>query len=73
MMGNGAGFDEAAELAHAHGLGDRIGVHLVLTEGVPLTDAIRRLLASATPRAVFASGADASAPSTSRPPSGSPS
>ena len=43
MMGNGAGFDEAAELAHAHGLGDRIGVHLVLTEGVPLTDAIRRL------------------------------
>ena len=40
-MPNGAEFEEAAELVEP--FADRIGVHLVLTEGVPLTDGIRSL------------------------------
>ena len=44
VISNGAGFDEAAELARANRrLADRIGVHLVLTEGEPVTNPIRRL------------------------------
>lgn len=42
IMANGAAFAEACQLAHEHRLCGRIGVHLVLTEGSPLTDAIRR-------------------------------
>jgi predicted glycoside hydrolase/deacetylase ChbG (UPF0249 family) len=41
VMANMPAFEEACELARDHGLGDRTGVHLVLTEGEPLTDAIR--------------------------------
>ncbi len=42
LMGNMPDFDEAVELTHLHKLVGRIGVHLNLTEGAPLTDAIRR-------------------------------
>lgn len=40
-MANGAAFAEAAELVRP--FAGRIGVHLVLTDGVPLTDGIRSL------------------------------
>ena len=42
IMANQTGFDEAVELARAHDLDAHLGVHLVLTEGTPLTDPIRR-------------------------------
>ena len=42
-MANMPGFEEAVELAHSNKLSDKIGAHLVLTEGVPLTDDIKRL------------------------------
>jgi len=41
LMANMSGFSEAVELAHQHKLIDRIGVHLVLTEGTPLTQEIK--------------------------------
>jgi predicted glycoside hydrolase/deacetylase ChbG (UPF0249 family) len=41
VMANMPGFEEACELAHLHGLRNQLGVHLVLTEGVPLTQPIR--------------------------------
>ena len=40
MMATGAFFDEALRLAVDDGFADRIGIHLNLTEGVPLTEAI---------------------------------
>ena len=42
LMGNMPAFGEAVELTRQHGLVGRIGVHLNLTEGMPLTDEIRR-------------------------------
>jgi predicted glycoside hydrolase/deacetylase ChbG (UPF0249 family) len=42
LMANMPGFEEACELAHRHGLLGRIGVHLNLTEGFPLSTPIRR-------------------------------
>ncbi len=42
LMANMAGFNEACELIAANRLSDRIGVHLNLTEGTPLTESIRR-------------------------------
>ena len=41
LMANMPGFEEACELVHAHGLHSHVGVHLVLTEGLPLTEPIR--------------------------------
>ena len=41
MMATGEYFDEAAELAKERGFIDKIGIHLNLTEGVPLTDDIK--------------------------------
>lgn len=41
VLVNGAGFDSSASAAAR--FSGRIGVHLVLTEGEPLTDAIRRV------------------------------
>lgn len=38
LMANMEGFDEAVQLAFEHGLTDRIGLHINLTEGRPLTD-----------------------------------
>ena len=43
MMANGAFFEEAVILAKENGFSDRIGVHFDLTEGAPLTAAIRTL------------------------------
>ena len=42
IMANMPGFEEACEMTHAIGINGRIGVHLTLTEGYPLTDMIRR-------------------------------
>ncbi len=42
LMANMPAAREAIELIHRDGLDGRIGVHLNLTEGTPLTDAIRR-------------------------------
>lgn len=42
MLANGAWFEEAVALARQQGFLDKIGIHLNLTEGVPLTDAVRR-------------------------------
>lgn len=41
-MANMPGFEEACALAGDHGFRERVGVHLNLTEGEPLTDAIRK-------------------------------
>ena len=41
-MANMPGFAEACELAQEHKFAHRVGVHLNLSEGVPLTDAIKR-------------------------------
>jgi chitin disaccharide deacetylase len=43
LMANQPGFEGAVELAHEHRLQRHVGVHLVLTSGVPLTDPIRRV------------------------------
>lgn len=43
LMANMPGFDEAIELAHQHKIIDKIGAHLVLTEGIPLTEDIKAL------------------------------
>jgi chitin disaccharide deacetylase len=42
VMANMPRFGEAIALIHAGGFQDRLGVHLNLTEGFPLTDPIRR-------------------------------
>lgn len=41
VLANGSGFAEAAELGRS--FAGRVGVHLVLTEGAPLTEAMRGL------------------------------
>jgi predicted glycoside hydrolase/deacetylase ChbG (UPF0249 family) len=41
IMANMPAFAEACATIHEHGLADRIGVHLNLTEGFPLTEPIR--------------------------------
>src|SRR5712672_1191198 len=42
LMANMPGFDEACELAHRHRLVSKIGLHLNLTSGYPLSSPIRR-------------------------------
>ncbi len=42
LIVNLRGFQDACRLAQAHRLQDRIGLHLNLTEGTPLTEGIRR-------------------------------
>src|SRR5690348_835156 len=42
LMANMEGFQEACELVHQYGLEEHVGVHLNLSEGIPLTEAIRR-------------------------------
>jgi len=44
LMTNMPGFEEACELAHRHRLQGRIGLHLNLTAGYPLSAPIRRCL-----------------------------
>ena len=43
LMPNMPNFDEACEIAHEAGFADRLGVHLTLGEGEPLTNEIRCL------------------------------
>ncbi|MEN6626756.1 MAG: WecB/TagA/CpsF family glycosyltransferase [Candidatus Sumerlaeia bacterium] len=43
LMANMEGFEEACELVHQHGLLEHVGVHVNLSDGVPLTGPIRRL------------------------------
>lgn len=45
MMANGEYFDEAAALAASLGFAGKIGVHLNLTEGAPLTEEIKTVSA----------------------------
>ena len=45
MAANGGYFEEAAALAKSLGFTDKIGVHLNLTEGRPLTDGMRSVTA----------------------------
>jgi chitin disaccharide deacetylase len=40
LMANMPGFDEAVEMAHKYNFADKTGIHLVLTEGTPLTTGI---------------------------------
>jgi predicted glycoside hydrolase/deacetylase ChbG (UPF0249 family) len=42
IMANRPGFDEACQMVAEHHLRAHVGLHLVLTEGVPLTDRIKR-------------------------------
>lgn len=42
IMANMPGFDEACQLVHEHKLLNYAGIHFVLTEGVPLTDDIKK-------------------------------
>jgi predicted glycoside hydrolase/deacetylase ChbG (UPF0249 family) len=49
IMPNMPGFEEACELVRTHGLADHVGLHVVLTEGYPLTEdvnALRRFCAA---------------------------
>ncbi|MHB8532857.1 MAG: ChbG/HpnK family deacetylase [Solirubrobacteraceae bacterium] len=43
VLVNLPGFEEACELARQHGFQHRVGLHFNVTEGAPLTDAIRRV------------------------------
>lgn len=43
IVANGADFQQAVELAHARHLAPRLGIHLNLVEGTPLTQGIRRI------------------------------
>lgn len=42
IMPNMPGFEEACELCHENDLTERVGLHLVLCEGFPLTDRIKK-------------------------------
>ena len=43
IMPNMPGFEEACELVQRHGLTDRVGLHLTLTEGTPVTEPIKKV------------------------------
>lgn len=43
MMANGEAFDYGVEMIHQESLSDRIGFHMNLTEGYPMTEQIKRL------------------------------
>ena len=47
------GAEEAFELAHQHKIIDQIGVHLVLTEGTPITDDIKQVKSLVGPDGQF--------------------
>jgi len=42
IMVNMPGFEEACDLVRMHGLTDRVGLHLVLTEGTPVTESLKK-------------------------------
>ena len=41
IMPNMPGFEEACQLVRTHGLADHVGLHMVLTEGYPITEKLR--------------------------------
>ncbi len=43
MMANGGYFEQAVRLANKNGLFNKIGIHLNITEGIPLTEDIKEL------------------------------
>lgn len=43
LMATMPGFDEAVDLAFTHNLTNKIGIHLILTEGIPLTEEIKSI------------------------------
>ena len=53
LMTNMPGFEEACELAHRHQLVGKIGLHLNLTAGYPLSDPIRRCSRLCDGRGIF--------------------
>jgi predicted glycoside hydrolase/deacetylase ChbG (UPF0249 family) len=53
IMPNMPGFDEACDLAGTHGLLNRVGLHLTLTEGAPVTEPIKRFGAFCDQRGNF--------------------
>ena len=55
LMANMPGFEEACELSLRHGWADRIGLHLVLRDGPPLSHKIQRFPASAVPTGSYVS------------------
>ncbi|MFD2370813.1 carbohydrate deacetylase [Brevibacillus sp. GCM10020057] len=42
IVANGSSFESACQLAHEKRLLDRVGIHINLTDGLPLTDGIRK-------------------------------
>jgi hypothetical protein len=55
-MANMPGFDEASELAHRHRLVSKIGLHLNLTSGYPLSSPFDDAPGFAIPMGCFALG-----------------
>jgi predicted glycoside hydrolase/deacetylase ChbG (UPF0249 family) len=53
IMTNMPGFDEACELAHGHGLVGKVGVHLNLTSGYPLSEPLRQCARFCNDRGMF--------------------
>ena len=53
VMANMPGFEDACLLAHRHQLNSKIGVHLNLTSGKPLTTAIRECPTLCDPQGIF--------------------
>lgn len=53
VMANMPGFHEACELAHRHRLIGKVGVHLNLTSGYPLSDSIRECAQFCDRRGMF--------------------
>jgi chitin disaccharide deacetylase len=53
LMANMPEFRAAVEMAHESGLGDRLGVHLNLTEGIALTSPLRSCPRFCTPDGTF--------------------
>jgi predicted glycoside hydrolase/deacetylase ChbG (UPF0249 family) len=53
LMVNMPGFEQACELSRSHNLAGKIGVHLNLTEGPPLTESMKRLSRFCDDRGLF--------------------
>jgi chitin disaccharide deacetylase len=56
IMANMPGFEEACQLVHEHKLTSSTGIHLVLTEGMPLTDGIKKCVRFCNSEGIFILG-----------------
>lgn len=56
IMANMPGFEEACDLVHEHKLMNHTGAHLVLTEGIPLTDGIKKCIRFCNTEGIFNMG-----------------